>query len=218
MRLVIFDIDGTLTQTMKADVKCFLRSLAEVCGLRDVDTDWSRYKHATDAGVFHKIYAARTGRSPLPMEVSQFRRHFVGLLGRASSEAPFAAVSGASQLLSRLADSSTLRVAPLPPGLGATQLASRWPVRVCATTIIRRHRAMMLWIENPSSDCPCKGPPSSMAGWAVLFTLVTVFGMLAPVVALAFRLLESRQMAGPRVWPQKVQFECLLTLATRIYS
>jgi phosphoglycolate phosphatase-like HAD superfamily hydrolase len=111
MRLVIFDIDGTLTQTMKADAECFLNSLADVCGFRDVDTDWSRYKHATDAGVFHEIYEARVGRPPSPMEVSQFRQHFVGLLGRASSEAPFAVVTGASQLLSRLADSSTLRVA-----------------------------------------------------------------------------------------------------------
>ncbi len=43
MRLIIFDIDGTLTRTMKADEECFVRSLAEVCGFNDVDTDWSRY-------------------------------------------------------------------------------------------------------------------------------------------------------------------------------
>ena len=51
MRLIIFDIDGTLTRTMKADEECFVRSLAEVCGFNDVDTDWSRYKHATDSAV-----------------------------------------------------------------------------------------------------------------------------------------------------------------------
>ena len=62
MRLVIFDIDDTLTQTMKTDEECFVRSLAEVCGFGDVDTDWSRYKHATDSGVFHEIHEARTGR------------------------------------------------------------------------------------------------------------------------------------------------------------
>ena len=38
MRLVIFDIDGTLTQTMKADGECFVRSLVEVCGFSDVHT------------------------------------------------------------------------------------------------------------------------------------------------------------------------------------
>lgn len=111
MRLVIFDIDGTLTQTMKADADCFVRSLAEVCGFRDVDTDWSGYKHATDSGVFHEIHEARTGRLPSAFEISRFRQHFVGLLARASSETPFASVTGASLLLSRLAGSAEHRVA-----------------------------------------------------------------------------------------------------------
>ena len=40
MRLVIFDIDGTLTETMKVDEECFVRSFAEVFGFTDIDTDW----------------------------------------------------------------------------------------------------------------------------------------------------------------------------------
>ena len=39
MHLVMFDIDGTLTETMKVDEECFVRSLAEVCGFTDVETD-----------------------------------------------------------------------------------------------------------------------------------------------------------------------------------
>ena len=111
MRLVVFDIDGTLTQTMKADDECFVRSLAEVCGFRDVDTDWSRYKHATDFGVFQEIYESRTGRLPSSIEISAFRQHFVGLLAQVSSRVPFAPVTGAPVLLSRLAASPEHRVA-----------------------------------------------------------------------------------------------------------
>jgi phosphoglycolate phosphatase-like HAD superfamily hydrolase len=111
MRLVIFDIDGTLTQTMNADAECFVRSLADVCGFTDVDTDWSRYRQATDSGIFQEIYEVRAGRSPSLIEVSQFRQHFVGLLAQASSETPFASVTGASLLLSRLAGSAEHRVA-----------------------------------------------------------------------------------------------------------
>jgi phosphoglycolate phosphatase-like HAD superfamily hydrolase len=111
MRLVIFDIDGTLTQTMKTDEECFVRSLADVCGFSDVDTDWSRYKHATDSGILHEIYEVRIGRSPSSDEISQFRQHFVSLLTQASSEAPFAAVTGAPLLLSRLISSAEHRVA-----------------------------------------------------------------------------------------------------------
>src|SRR5881396_4312141 len=124
MRLVVFDIDGTLTQTMKADEECFVRSLAEVCGFNDVDTDWSRYKHATDSAVFHEIYESRAGRSPLPSEISRFRQHFVALLAQASSEAAFTAVAGAAQLLSRLAIARSIGL-PLLPGRGATQRVSK---------------------------------------------------------------------------------------------
>src|SRR5215471_21784601 len=105
MRLVIFDIDGTLTQTMKVDADCFVRSLAEVCGFHDVDTDWSGYKHATDSGVFHEIYKARTGRLPSAFEISRFRQHFVDLLEQMSAGAAFTPVPGAALLLSRLAES-----------------------------------------------------------------------------------------------------------------
>jgi len=111
MRLVIFDVDGTLTQTMKADEECFVRSLAEVCGFGDVDTDWSGYKHATDSGVFHEIYESRKGRSPSPSEISLFRQHFAGLLAQVLSEAAFAAVAGAPLLLSLVADSAEYRIA-----------------------------------------------------------------------------------------------------------
>ncbi len=51
MRLVMFDIDGTLTDTVNVDKECYVRSLAEACGFVDIETDWSRYEHATDARV-----------------------------------------------------------------------------------------------------------------------------------------------------------------------
>ena len=111
MRLVIFDIDGTLTQTVKTDEDCFVRALTEVCGFSDVDADWSHYKHTTDSGILHEIYETRIGRSPSSVEISQFRQHFVGLLIRASSESPFTAVAGAYALLSRLVGSAEHQVA-----------------------------------------------------------------------------------------------------------
>jgi beta-phosphoglucomutase-like phosphatase (HAD superfamily) len=68
----MFDIDGTLTDTVKVDKECFVRSLAEACGFFDIETDWSRYEHATDAGIFLEIHEARTGRPPSVAEVSTF--------------------------------------------------------------------------------------------------------------------------------------------------
>lgn len=51
VHLVMFDIDGTLTETIKVDEECFVRSLEQVFGFTDIDADWSHYAYATDSGI-----------------------------------------------------------------------------------------------------------------------------------------------------------------------
>jgi len=110
MHLVMFDIDGTLTETMKVDEECFARSFNDVFGFTDIDTDWSRYLRTTDSGIFHDVFTSRIGESPTAQEVSRFRQHFVQLLAAASLQSPFAPVAGADRLLSRLTQGGSHRV------------------------------------------------------------------------------------------------------------
>ena len=86
MHLVMFDIDGTLTETMKVEEECFVRSFKDVFACADIDTDWSHYRRTTDSGIFHDVFAARIGRLPTAQEVSRFRQHFIELLAATSSE------------------------------------------------------------------------------------------------------------------------------------
>ncbi len=106
----MFDIDGTLTQTVKADEECFVRSFKDVLDLTGIETDWSQYPHTTDSGIFHDVFMSRVGRSPTAQEVARFRQHFVQLLAASSAQSPFAAVPGAGRLLSRLAQGGSHRV------------------------------------------------------------------------------------------------------------
>jgi phosphoglycolate phosphatase-like HAD superfamily hydrolase len=110
MHLVMFDIDGTLVESMKVDEECFVRSFKDVFGFADIDTDWSQYLRTTDSGIFHDVFTSRIGRSPTAQEVSRFRRHFTQLLVAASSQSPFAPIAGADRLLSRLAQGGSHRV------------------------------------------------------------------------------------------------------------
>jgi phosphoglycolate phosphatase-like HAD superfamily hydrolase len=110
MHLIMFDIDGTLTETIRVDEECFVRSFKDVFGFTDIDTDWSHYPHTTDSGIFDDVFTSRIGRSPTAQDLSRFRRHFIQLLASASSQSPFAPVAGADRLLSRLAQSSSHRV------------------------------------------------------------------------------------------------------------
>jgi phosphoglycolate phosphatase-like HAD superfamily hydrolase len=106
----MFDIDGTLTETMNVDEDCYVRSFQDVFGFADIETDWSHYRRTTDSGIFHDVFTSRVGRSPTAQEVSRFRQHFIHSLAAASSESPFAPVAGADRLLSRLAQSGSHRV------------------------------------------------------------------------------------------------------------
>jgi len=110
MHLVMFDIDGTLTETMNIDEECFVRSFKDVFGFADIDTDWSHYPRTTDYGIFHDVFTSRIGRSPTAQEVSQFRQHFIQLLAAASSQSPIAPIAGADRLLSGLTQSGSHRV------------------------------------------------------------------------------------------------------------
>ena len=148
MHLVMFDIDGTLTETMKVDEECFVRSFEDVFGFANIDTDWSHYPRTTDSGIFHDVFTSRIGRSPTAQEVSQFRQHFIQLLATASSQSPFAPVAGltgccpGSHRAVRIASRLPLEVGVIPP-------ASRWPVQGCALTTIRRHQRMTHSIGSP---------------------------------------------------------------------
>src|SRR5437016_11212272 len=94
MKLVMFDIDGTLTQTSQADETCFVQALREVFGFTDLNTDWARYPHCSDSGILEVLFQIRLGRSPLPDAISIFQIHFVSLLTAANAIPPFNPIAG----------------------------------------------------------------------------------------------------------------------------
>ena len=110
MKLVMFDIDGTLTQTYQADETCFVQALREVFGFTDIDTDWASYPHCSDSGILEVLFQIRLGRSPLPAEISTFQAHFVSLLTAATVVQPFNPIAGARDFFCSLTSSSALAV------------------------------------------------------------------------------------------------------------
>jgi phosphoglycolate phosphatase-like HAD superfamily hydrolase len=102
MHVVLFDIDGTLTQSQSLDSEIYLRSLSDVFGFADVGSDWSTYRHATDSGILHEVFETRLGRAPTALEISAFRTHFVTAIAAAAAQTPFLEVAGAARALRSL--------------------------------------------------------------------------------------------------------------------
>lgn len=80
MNLIIFDIDGTLTDSVKMDDACFTQALQEVAGLNLADTNWSNFKHVTDIGLTQEAFQRTFQREPGDIEIRTIKEHFYTLI------------------------------------------------------------------------------------------------------------------------------------------
>lgn len=100
MPLVIFDIDGTLTDTTGVDDECFAKAIKHELGVAKFDTDWSNYPHATDWGLADEIMRRAYGAGLDASSLHGLRTGFVSLLRKEAAKSPdrFAEVPGARQM------------------------------------------------------------------------------------------------------------------------
>jgi phosphoglycolate phosphatase-like HAD superfamily hydrolase len=102
--LAIFDIDGTLTQSVAVDEVCFVQTFRDVLGIERINTNWLEYTFFTNSGLALEICRNHLGRDPGGAEISRLRSRFAELLcdaveGRGQ---PIEEVPGAAALLHRL--------------------------------------------------------------------------------------------------------------------
>src|SRR5262245_36842587 len=105
MRLILFDIDGTLTQTTKVDDRCFIRAVCDALGLATIDRDWANYPDVTDSGIVWTLHEAHRGAPPSVEEMTAVRQRFLDLLQQEVGRDPTLcqAMPGATALLTELA-------------------------------------------------------------------------------------------------------------------
>ncbi len=104
MKLAVFDIDGTLTETNEVDDECFVRAFATSHQITDIETDWTKYNHVTDSGIASEIINQRLGRSPKEEDFLTFKNRFIENLNEFASKDKtlFAEVSNAKAMLEKL--------------------------------------------------------------------------------------------------------------------
>jgi phosphoglycolate phosphatase-like HAD superfamily hydrolase len=104
MNLVLFDIDGTLTQSFEYDREVFTLALADVIRSRNLDTDLEAYLATTSAGVTKEAFQRALRRDPSAEELAGVERRVLWHLEKRYRESPgaFLEIPGASNCVARL--------------------------------------------------------------------------------------------------------------------
>jgi phosphoglycolate phosphatase-like HAD superfamily hydrolase len=106
MKLVIFDIDGTLTQTSRVDEICFTRAFADTHGLEVLADHWVDCPHVSDSGVTQHLFQYYFGRDPRDHESGVIKQRLVDLLEehRRLDQSYFAEIPRAAETFNRLVE------------------------------------------------------------------------------------------------------------------
>ena len=80
MKLLLFDIDGTLIDVDRAESEAFSQAFQEVHGFHGINTEWSSYTNYTDTGVVEEIIRSRRHRDPTSEEIEALLDSFVKIL------------------------------------------------------------------------------------------------------------------------------------------
>lgn len=104
MTLIIFDIDGTLTDTTMVDNKCFTKAFLNTFGINILNQDWSTFENVTDWGITEEIILKDWKRIPTDTEYAKMELEFVELLYNEiqNDHSQFKEIKGASSFIEML--------------------------------------------------------------------------------------------------------------------
>lgn len=85
--LVLFDVDGTLTDTHEVASSAYLRSAKKHFSLEATDLDWGQYTNSTATGIAQEITQKKWGRNPLESELGGIKEDVLNAVKGASIKA-----------------------------------------------------------------------------------------------------------------------------------
>ncbi|HVS24240.1 MAG TPA: HAD family hydrolase, partial [Gammaproteobacteria bacterium] len=155
--LVMFDIDGTLVDSMGFDTDLYVRAVrAELGDDVEIDETWRSYRNATDSGILDEILAQRGFGRPADEIRQRVQRRFVELVGAylARNSQSVREIPGALALIETLLAMPGVRVAIASGGWAETALmklrAAGFPIDrlAVATSSDARERTRIMQIAE----------------------------------------------------------------------
>jgi phosphoglycolate phosphatase-like HAD superfamily hydrolase len=113
MTLLIFDIDGTLTDTKKVDDNCFFLAFLNEYKIELKNIDWATFTNVTDHGLFLDIYCSAFNKNPTEIDKINFQKIFFEYLDKQLKSNPekFKSVNGASKFINYCLEHTNFKIA-----------------------------------------------------------------------------------------------------------
>ncbi len=86
MKLIIFDIDGTILDSVNTDDRCFIQTFYELFEIDLSRVDWNDFKNVTDQGVTTEIFKKWFNRTPKRTELEIIKIRYKRLLEQSAGE------------------------------------------------------------------------------------------------------------------------------------
>jgi len=119
MNAVIFDIDGTLIESMDFDTALYIKAVKNILGALIIHYDWNYYRKVTDSGILSEILKENGYDDPVP-NISAVRSEFGKLMTEYLHGHHVEALPGAVHLLQRMKSDSGFAVGIATGGWGHT--------------------------------------------------------------------------------------------------
>lgn len=134
LKLAVFDIDGTLTNTNDIDLRSYIRALADEFSIDAAGLRWSDYPHVTDIGITNDVFRAHFGRIPQAAEVERLQSRLLALFDEALAAEPglVTAIAGAQRVLDHLRDAPDWA---LGIATGCWQASATWKLRAAGLDV-----------------------------------------------------------------------------------
>ena len=108
MKLIIFDIDGTILDSVNADDDCFIQTFRDLYEIDLSNGNWNDFEHVTDLGLTREIFQKQLKRLPNEQDISRTKTHFKNLLEKRMHE--FTEINGALDFIRFLSEKNDIEL------------------------------------------------------------------------------------------------------------
>ena len=77
MKYIIFDIDGTLTDTTDIDDKCYIESFENLFNVSIKEIKWSQLKNVTDWGIAEELISIKLKKNSSQSDIETLKNLFL---------------------------------------------------------------------------------------------------------------------------------------------